>query len=183
MWKNEREVRQISSFALTKSLPKLATKFRCIAHGLSLNQTKFRCHLGEISHPHEKRNFFFPKFRPYKYRTCIQRHSGVRYFTGVCSGTNMDFQQRVKTLRANRWSLDFRGSSSYEQNINSEYESDKPSSESSLTLTSKEVRSPKGKILLSVLWKKKMGLMIQSEDYLQQWWVYLKKSPGSSVTL
>ena len=26
--------------------------------------------------------------------------------------------------------------------------------------------------------KKKMGLKIQSEDYLQQWWVYLKKSPG-----
>ena len=70
----------------------------------------------------------------------------------------MDFQQRVKTLRANRWSLDFKGSSSYEQNINSEYESDKPSSESSLTLTSKEVRSPKGEILLSVLWKKKDGV-------------------------
>lgn len=63
----------------------------------------------------------------------------------------MDFQQRVKTLRANRRSLDFRGSSSYEQNIDSEYESDKPSSESSLTLTSKEVRSPKGEILLSAL--------------------------------
>lgn len=152
-------------------------------HEISLHCPRTFVKPNEISHPHEKRNFFFPKFRRYKYRTCIQRHSGVRYFTGVCSGTNTDFQQRVKTLRANMWSLDFRGSSSYEQNIDSEYESDKPSSESSLTLTSKEVRSPKGEILLSALWKKKMGLMIQSEDYLQQWWVYLKKSPGSLVTL
>ena len=40
----------------------LATKFCQSAREFSLRQTKFRCRLGEISHP-LKRNFVMPKFR------------------------------------------------------------------------------------------------------------------------
>ena len=39
-----------------------STKFRQSAREFFSSQTKFRCHLGEISHP-LKRNFVLPKFR------------------------------------------------------------------------------------------------------------------------
>ena len=49
-------------FVLAKSRRKLATKFGCKALGLSLNQTKFCYHLGEISHPPRRKISFCRNF-------------------------------------------------------------------------------------------------------------------------
>ena len=151
--RNEREVCRILSFVLAKSRRKITTS--CKAIGLSLNQTKFCCHLGEIS-IHTRSEISFCRNFASTNTALAFRHSGVRYFSGVSSGTNIDFQPRVR-VKANKWSLEFRSrrSSSYEQKTNSEYENDKPSSKAPLTLTSKEVRSQKGEILLSTLRRKR----------------------------
>ena len=56
------EIRCFSFFVLAKNRRNFATKFRQRASQFSSRQTKFRCHLGEISNP-LKRNFVLPKFR------------------------------------------------------------------------------------------------------------------------
>ena len=60
--RNANEIRCFSFFALAKIRRHFATKFRQSAREFSSSQTKFCCHLSEISHP-LKRNFVFPKFR------------------------------------------------------------------------------------------------------------------------
>ena len=60
--RNANEIRCFSFFVLAKIRRNFATTFRQSAREFSSSQTKFRCHLGEISYP-LKRNFVLPKFR------------------------------------------------------------------------------------------------------------------------
>ena len=58
--RNANEIRCFSFFVLAKTRRNFARKFRPSARELSLSQTKFRCHLGEISF---RRNFVRAKIR------------------------------------------------------------------------------------------------------------------------
>ena len=60
--RNANEIRCFSLFDLAKIRRNFATKFRQSAREFSSSQTKFLCHLGEISHP-LKRNFAIAKIR------------------------------------------------------------------------------------------------------------------------
>ena len=60
--RNANEIRCFSFFVLAKIGRNFATKFRQSAREFSSSQTKFCCHLNEISNP-LKWNFVLPKFR------------------------------------------------------------------------------------------------------------------------